>query len=81
MIPLYLFTFKTYHQRGVIIMAQGVLPFKYETEKNTTEITALAGLPMYLDLARVTGLSNSIEKHLKIRKHGQGWTDSQVVLR
>jgi len=61
-------------------MAQGVLPFKYETEKNTTGMTALAGLPVYLDLARGMGLSKSIEKHLKIRKGGQGWTDSQIVL-
>ena len=61
-------------------MAQGILPFKYETEKNTTGMTALAGLPVYLDLAKVLGLSKSIEKHLKIRENGQGWTDSQIVL-
>ena len=61
-------------------MAQGVLPFKYEAEKKTTGMTALAGLPVYLDLARVAGLSKSIEKHLKVRKGGQGWTDSQIVL-
>jgi hypothetical protein len=73
-------TIKNYHQRGATIMAQGVLPFKYETEKNTTGMTALAGLPVYLDLARVIGLSKSIEKHLKVRKDGQGWTDSQIVL-
>ena len=29
-------------------MAQGVLPFKYEAEKKTTGMTALAGLPVYL---------------------------------
>ena len=40
----------------------------------------MAGLPVYLDLARVIGLSKSIEKHLKVRKGGQGWTDSQIVL-
>jgi len=61
-------------------MAQGILPFKYETEKNTTGMTALAGLPVYLDLAQVIGLSKSIEKHLKIRENGQGWTDSQIIL-
>jgi len=61
-------------------MAQGILPFKHETEKNTTGMTALAGLPVYLDLARVIGLSKSIEKHLKVRKGGQGWTDSQIIL-
>ena len=37
-------------------MAQGVLPFKYEAEKKTTGMTALAGLPTYLDLAKVIGL-------------------------
>ena len=61
-------------------MAPGILPLKYETEKNTTGMTALAGLSVYLDLARVIGLSKSIEKHLKVRKGGQGWTDSQIVL-
>ena len=61
-------------------MAQGLLPFKYETEKDTTGMTALAGLPVYLDLTRVIGLSKSIEKHLKVRRGGQGWSDSQIVL-
>jgi hypothetical protein len=61
-------------------MAQGVLPFKYEAEKKTTGMTALAGLPAYLDLAKVIGLSKSIRKHLKVRESGQGWTDSQLVL-
>lgn len=61
-------------------MTQGVIPFKYEEEKNNSGMTALAGLPVYLDLAKVIGLSKSIQKHLKIRKNGQGWTDSQVVL-
>ncbi len=32
-------------------MAQDVLPFKYEKEKTNTGMTALAGLPVYLDLA------------------------------
>ncbi|MCK4767430.1 MAG: IS1380 family transposase [Desulfobacula sp.] len=61
-------------------MSQGVLPFKYEEEKTQSGMTALSGLPVYLDLAKVIGLSKSIEKHLKIRKNSQGWTDSQMVL-
>jgi len=61
-------------------MAQGVLPFKYEAEKKATGLTALAGLPAYLDLAKVIGLSKSIQKHLKVRADSQGWTDSQMVL-
>jgi len=42
-------------------MAQGVLPFKYEAEKKTTGMTALTGLPAYLDLAKVIGLSKPIQ--------------------
>ena len=61
-------------------MTQGVLPFKYEVDKNENGLTALAGLPIYLDLAEVVGLSKSIQKHLKIKENSQGWTDSQLVL-
>jgi len=61
-------------------MAQGILPFKYETEKSATGMTALAGLPVYLDLARAIGLHKSIKKHVKVRKGEQGWTDTQIVL-
>jgi len=59
-------------------MAQGVLPFKYEEEKKETGMTALAGLPVYLDLATVMGLGESIERHLHIKQ--QGWTDKQILL-
>ena len=61
-------------------MAQGILPFQYEEEKTDTGMTALAGLPAYLDLAHVAGLSKSISRHLRIREGSQGWTDSQVVM-
>lgn len=61
-------------------MSQGVLPFKYEEEKTQSGMTALAGLPVYLDLAKVVGLSKSIQKHIKVRENSQGWTDSQMVM-
>ena len=61
-------------------MAQGLLPFKYEEEKQATGMTALAGLPVYLDLAQKMGLSKLIQKHLRVREGSQGWTDSQIVL-
>jgi len=43
-------------------------------------MTALAGLPVYLDLAQVMKLRESIERHLHVRDGGQGWSDAQVVL-
>ena len=59
-------------------MAQGILPFKYEEAKGESGMTALGGLPLYLDLASVMGLSESILKHVHVKK--QSWTDAQMVL-
>ena len=62
-------------------MAQGVLPYKYEEERSEAGMTALAGLPIYLDLAQwVLGVGDSIRSHVHVREWGQGWTDEQAVL-
>ena len=61
-------------------MAQKVLPYEYEIEDGKSGLTSIGGLPTYLDLASATGLLGSIDKHLKIRTEGQGWTDRQIVL-
>ncbi len=60
-------------------MPQGILPYKYEEEKKEAGMTSLAGLPIYLDLASVLGLPESIDRHLGLRPT-QGWTDRQMVL-
>jgi hypothetical protein len=61
-------------------MTQGALPFKYESEKQGLGLTALAGLPLYLDMAQAMGLAKSIDHHVGVRRDSQGWTDSQVVM-
>jgi len=61
-------------------MAQGVLPYKYEEERNDAGMTAMAGLPIYLDLAWVLGVGDCIRAHVHVRKSDQGWTDEQAVL-
>ena len=61
-------------------MAQGVLPYKYEDERSDGGMTALAGLPIYLDLAVVLGLADSIRDHIRVRRSGQGWTDEQAIV-
>lgn len=43
-------------------------------------MTALAGLPPYLEFGYVMGLSKSIENHLRIRLGDQGWSDSETVM-
>jgi len=59
-------------------MPQGILPYKYEEEKTDAGLTALAGLPIYLDLASVLGLGDHIRAHIQIKS--QGWTDEQAIL-
>jgi hypothetical protein len=62
-------------------MRQGVLPFSYEPEPTESGMTALAGLPAYLELAIVSGLTDSIQRHLGgLGLKKQGWTDTQIIL-
>ena len=61
-------------------MAQGILPYKYEEERTDGGMTALAGLPIYLDLASVLGVGDCIRAHVHVRELSQGWTDEQAVL-
>ena len=62
-------------------MWQGVLPFNYEPEPTESGMTALAGLPAYLELAIVSGLTDSIQRHLgRLGLKTQGWTDTQIIL-
>ena len=60
-------------------MAQGVLPYQYEMEKSASDMTARAGLLIYLDLMKAMGLSRHIEREVQTRKEGQGWTDAQII--
>jgi len=60
---------------------QGVLPFRYECEPTASGMTALAGLPPYFELAMVSGLTDSIRRHVHVcAGKEQGWTDSQIVM-
>lgn len=60
-------------------MAQGVLPYQYQGQSIGCGMTALGGLPVWLDLAQAAGLSQSIGRHLHVRSGTQGWTDAQMV--
>ena len=61
-------------------MQQGVVPFQYQVEKSSTGLTALAGLPVYLDLVKAAGLQELVAEHVRLRGAGsQGWTDAEVI--
>jgi len=61
-------------------MAQGILPVEYEVEGSGKGMTALAGLPIYLELAQVMGVTKSVRERLTARDGTQGWTDVQMVM-
>jgi hypothetical protein len=58
-------------------MPQGALPIQYEIDPKEHGLTALGGLPLYLELAHVSGLVESVRRNLSVRD--SGWSDVQVV--
>lgn len=62
------------------MMTQGELAFKYEVDHQGAGMTGMGGIGTYLDLACRSGLVRSIERHVKAREKGQGWTDVEHVL-
>ena len=61
-------------------MPQAILPFKFEEEKHSGGMTSLAGLPMYLELSYVMGLTDSISRCLNVRDNGQGFKDHEMLM-
>ena len=61
-------------------MKQGLLAFQYEQEKGSTGMTGLSGLLTYVELMQAAGLRSSVERHVRLRERGQGWTDSQMII-
>lgn len=58
-------------------MSQEMLPFQYQSEKNSS-MTRFAGLPLYLRLADKVGLTREITR--KLRTRVQGWDDSEFLM-
>ncbi len=60
-------------------MAQGILNFEYFKDESKSGMTALGGLPVYMDFAVSSGLLKLIDENLKICSGNQGWTDREIV--
>lgn len=59
------------------MMTQELLPFQYQIDE-THKGTSLAGLPLFLEMANISGLTQQIVRDLSIKE--QGWADSQILL-
>jgi hypothetical protein len=60
-------------------MSEGILPFQYEAEKTSAGMTALAGLPLYMELFHLLDLRRMIEMCLPVEPGEQGWTHDQMI--
>ena len=60
-------------------MAQGVRGFQYESDRSNSGLTALGGLPVYLDMVQQSGLGAAIRRDIQVAGP-QGWLDLQMVL-
>ena len=68
------------NKRGDIIMAQGVLNFKYEEEKKDFGTTSTAGLLLFLDLLYKMDFIKMVNRHLDAKMNKQGWNDFYFLL-
>ena len=60
------------------MVSQLGLPFQYASEPSSVEMTGLAGLPLYLELASAARLEQSVARHVGVAG-SQGWSDRQLV--
>ena len=49
-------------------MSQGVLGFQYEVDNKRSEMTALGGLPVYLEFGHVMGLTGYLRDRLSTKQ-------------
>lgn len=60
------------------MVTQRLLPFQYQIDNSESGMTSFAGLPLYIDIAMVSGLCIKIAEQLRTKV--QGWTDLQVIM-
>jgi hypothetical protein len=61
------------------MITKSLLPFKLEIEKKDQGLTGLSGLPVYYELACVSGLIKKFKEHLSFLDTSQGWHSSTIA--
>ena len=57
-------------------MPQKLFSCQYQSTDHSS-YTSIAGLPLFMEMAKVSGLSDSISQHLQL--NSQGWADRQII--
>lgn len=61
-------------------MARSHCPYQYEVEERPGGMTALGGLPLFMEFAGRMGLPRLIAHHVRVRLGNQGWTEEQMIM-
>ena len=61
-------------------MSQGVLGFQYEVDNKRSEMTALGGLPVYLEFGHVMGLTGCLRDRLGIKDDDEAWSSDRDMM-
>jgi len=59
-------------------MTHEAFSFQYLSEKNSSSLTSFSGLPLYMDLAAISGLWLKISQ--KVQTKTRGWSDLQILM-
>lgn len=57
-------------------MPQNLFSYQYQ-ETSKSAYTSLGGLPLFMEMAKVSGLSESLHRSLKL--NSQGWSDQEII--
>ena len=61
-------------------MSQGVFSFQYEVDNKRSDMTALGGLPVYLEFGHVIGLTGCLRERLGTKEDYAGWSSDGVIM-
>ena len=62
------------------MMPQGIAEFNYKNDKSENNQTALAGLPLFIDLLAKMNFSTIVKEHLQFRTKSNCWSDVDQIL-
>lgn len=57
-------------------MTQKLFSYQYQGTSQSS-YTSLAGLPLFMEMSKISGLSDSLGQHLQL--NSQGWSDLQII--
>ena len=58
---------------------QGLLPFDFDANDATDEVTGRAGLPLLLETMLALRVGQAVKQHVKLRKRNAGFSEAEMV--